>query len=288
MPLTRRQRRPEDCAACNGVTDAIALVCERLPPGEQFVTISRLSHAWRLWAAAKARALPHGPAADRLGTHCLPLWCLQEAWPTLSPARRLRALECAQRHGDVAALAWARREGGAPPGFWEEVCARAADDGHLPVLQWARRQEPPCPWDERVCKAAAARCDLAMLQWARRQKPPCPWNEDVCFIAARDGHLPVLQWARQQKPPCPWDEFVCEAAAEWGHLHVLQWARSQEPPCPWDEDVCYAAARADHLHVLQWARQQDPPCPWHRDECLDVALYCVHEHVVDWIHAAPQ
>eukprot|EP00605_Chrysophyceae_sp_TOSAG23-4_P000538 GSChrysophyteH1.ASY1.ANO1.607.1 assembled CDS len=27
--------------------------------------------------------------------------------------------------------------------------------GHLHVLQWARSQDPPCPWDEWTCCDAA-------------------------------------------------------------------------------------------------------------------------------------
>jgi hypothetical protein len=45
-----------------------------------------------------------------------------------------------------------------------------------------------------------------MLQWARSQAEPCPWDEETCAYAAENGHLHVLQWARSQSEPCPeWD-----------------------------------------------------------------------------------
>jgi hypothetical protein len=32
------------------------------------------------------------------------------------------------------------------------TCAKAANSGHLEVLQWARANG--CPWDERTCQCA--------------------------------------------------------------------------------------------------------------------------------------
>jgi hypothetical protein len=35
--------------------------------------------------------------------------------------------------------------------------------------------------------------DLEILQWAREQDPPCPWDWKTCDKAVRGGHLEVLQ-----------------------------------------------------------------------------------------------
>jgi hypothetical protein len=57
-----------------------------------------------------------------------------------------------------------------------------------------------------------------VLQWARSQDPPCPWESDACNNAATKGHLHVLQWLRNQNPPCPWDSedeyFYSESISE--------------------------------------------------------------------------
>jgi len=45
---------------------------------------------------------------------------------------------------------------------------------------------------------------LHVLQWARAQEPPCPWDADVCTFAATNGHLEVLQWLRAQDLPGDW------------------------------------------------------------------------------------
>ena len=126
-----------------------------------------------------------------------------------------------------AEMALAALEGPARREFKNVLCAYAAKNGHLEVLQWARARG--CPWDERTCACAAWNGHLEVLQWARAHG--CPWDEDTCAWAAENGHLEVLQWARAHG--CPWDERTCEKAAENGHLEVLQWA--QEQGCPeWD------------------------------------------------------
>jgi hypothetical protein len=105
--------------------------------------------------------------------------------------------------------------------------ATAAEGGQLAVLQWLRRQEPPCPWDEMTCTAAAEGGQLAVLQWLWGQDPPCPWIAKTCYAAAEHGHLQVLQWARARG--CPWDEAVAyKRAAHAGQLEVLRWTRPQQ------------------------------------------------------------
>jgi hypothetical protein len=149
------------------------------------------------------------------------------------------------------------------------------------MVKWAKSMGCSFgPNDEKLCNLAARCGALDVIQWARVQDPPCPWDQEICAWAAKNGHLHVLQWARAQDPLYPWDEDTCAWAASNGHLHVLQWARAQNPPCPWDRETCAAAASNGHLRVLQWARAEDPPCPWNEETCawaaqnghLDVAM----------------
>ena len=119
---------------------------------------------------------------------------------------------------------------------------RLLAEGHLHILQWARSQTPPCPWNAWTCAYTAQNGRIDVLQWLRGRTPPCPWNAFVCVYAAGNGHLDVLQWLRSQTPPCPWNEDTCAVAAEYGRLDVLQWVRSQTPPCPWDIQHCLRLA----------------------------------------------
>ena len=208
--------------------DLLAACFARLPLLEQVVTVGCLSHAWKLWAAPRGKAMRReralaGPRPTGLD---VPGWYVMEAWPHLSQARR-----------DRAAL----------------TCARS---GRLAVLQWVRQERPPCPWDTRVCAWAAYGGHLAVLQWARQQQPPCPWNAWLCAQAASHGHLEVLQWLRQQQPPCSWHAAVCAGAAAGGHLEVLQWARQQQPPCPWDKTVVLLAAHR-YPAITAWVEAAD-------------------------------
>ncbi len=83
--------------------------------------------------------------------------------------------------------------------------------------------------DAYICFRAAREGYLDILKWARENG--CPWSGNTCSIAARHGHLHVLQWARENG--CLWGRLTCSCAAEGGHLDILKWARMNG--CPWDE-----------------------------------------------------
>jgi hypothetical protein len=70
------------------------------------------------------------------------------------------------------------------------------------VLQWLRSQEPPCPWDKEACTRAAQGGHLGMLQRLRVQEPPCPWDAGV--VARIAFHSATLrygggQWLRARQ-----------------------------------------------------------------------------------------
>ena len=93
-------------------------------------------------------------------------------------------------------------------------CARAAADGHLDVLRWAREHD--CPWNEDLEDEDMDRCDC-------------------CALAAHDGHLEVLKWLRAHD--CPWNENTSRFAARFGQLEVLRWAI--EHGCPGGEKYAH-------------------------------------------------
>jgi hypothetical protein len=158
---------------------------------------------------------------------------------------------------------------------WDNPCARAAQGGHLAVLQWARAHR--CPWTEGTCHAAARGGHMEVLRWAREHH--CPWNKWTCAEAAAGGHMEVLQWARRNS--CPWGVDTCQAAAWGGHLEVLQWAR--EHLCPWEKWVCTGAAANGRLAVLRWVREHG--CPWDKVECEYRARH--HLDTLRWVREQP-
>ena len=64
------------------------------------------------------------------------------------------------------------------------------------LLRWARGQD--CPWDGQVCAMAAQGGHLELLRWAHEHG--CPWDKHTCAAAAAGGHL-GLQWARANGCP---------------------------------------------------------------------------------------
>ncbi|KAI8471413.1 MAG: hypothetical protein J3K34DRAFT_520636 [Monoraphidium minutum] len=191
-----------------GHPSVLALILERLPRVVQLVTVCRLSRAWRAWAASRADAPPRDLSPELQETDPVPLaaqhlppWFLREAWVSL-PAHcsRERVLMHAAWHGDVATLAWARREGGARHYWSAAVTSAAAAGGSLAALQWLRALRPPCPWEAGAASDAAFGGHLHVLQWMQAQEPPCPWNPSYCYCMAWfNAHTETAAWIDTQR-----------------------------------------------------------------------------------------
>jgi len=46
--------------------------------------------------------------------------------------------------------------------------------GNLPVLQWLRAQDPPCPWDESTMEFAIEEGQDHVIAWLHTQNAPVP------------------------------------------------------------------------------------------------------------------
>ena len=155
--------------------------------------------------------------------------------------------------------------------FWSDVGAdifdEAAGHGQLHIIQWLRKQDPPCGWSTEAYAQAASSGHLHIIQWLREQDPPCPWEpppdeEDQIFPAAwNSNHLHVMRWLHENGfhwAPQYGTKYMWVAAGV-GDLKALEWAQSQHPPFAMHAIVCAASV---HLSVLKWLRTRDPPCPW--------------------------
>ena len=153
----------------------------------------------------------------------------------------------AARNGHLACLIWARRNGYK----WDEhTCLDAAMEGHLECLIWAGKNG--CPMDRmNIYIKATHNKHLKILWWMSKNK-----DYDLCSHAAEKGYLDILIWARRNE--YKWDEYTCLDASSEGHLECLKWARKNG--CPWDERTCAWAAMNGHLECLIWATRNG--CPW--------------------------
>ena len=335
--VSERGEAPGAAAAARAVALSLLLSCRRnvLHAALQPLLDALPDNVKALGLRRACRSLRAALDGDRRvdASEWAPLWALREVWGACSEQQRQQLARTAGRCGDFAAAGWMAWEvaglweqssaaaaragqlgllqhmaargfsvaslprhavaGGhvdvlrwlqrqQPPRPWDaDACANAAEGGHVDVLRWLRAQQPLYPWDARACAGAAAGGHLDVLRWLRAQQPPCPWDATACARAAEGGHLDVLQWLRAQQPPCPWDAWACASAAAGGHLDVLRWLRAQQPPCPWDATACTRAAGGGHLDVLQWLRAQEPPCPW---DCQTVYRADANDHaaVLKW------
>ena len=109
---------------------------------------------------------------------------------------------------------------------WDESCtALAAQNGHMQLLKWLRAEG--CPLDVRVVHSLAKAGDTAMLEWARSQDPPCPWDSHTHAIAAGHGNLACMQWLHGAGLAlCP---GLCALAATKGeHTPMAQRAEQRD------------------------------------------------------------
>ena len=155
------------------------------------------------------------------------------------------------------------------------VCSRAALEGRLQVLKWAR--EHGCEWGDNTCASAASSGRLEVLKWLREHG--CPWNSSTCERAAEGGHLEVLKWAREHG--CPWSMWQSsELVAERGHLQVLKLA-IEGYGCPVTSRIEVGAAKGGHLEVLKWLRERGHPISI---GCCARAADKGHLEVLKWAH----
>lgn len=87
------------------------------------------------------------------------------------------------------------------------TCSSAAGKGYKHIIAWARTQDPPCEWDAFVCEMAATGGHLPLLQWLR--KNGCPWNSGTYTAAQhrvkmkKEGADEMMQWIKDSDCPIP-------------------------------------------------------------------------------------
>eukprot|EP01041_Mallomonas_annulata_P006350 gene6350-12843_t len=152
--------------------------------------------------------------------------------------------------------------------LWSEnVYTKAAEKGHLALLQWAKENaENSYPWPESKMFPAAAKCDnVELYQWLFDQQ--FPFEEEKSFInALRKGHFKFIKFARSHGSIFWNDEFyysLLEGAATLGDLETLTWALAETTgttgiaanhASDFFVPVIEAAATGGHIHILEYLR----------------------------------
>ncbi len=149
--------------------------------------------------------------------------------------------------GHLQALCWLLQEREPRPPFdtgvqqWCAIeCARAAlEHGHLHVLRWLVQRHARIPLGEQACALAAQNGHVRVLCWLRRQRAPC--DVTAALGACYHAHVPVLEYLHSIG--APFDADLCSTAALYGrHWHVLRWLRAHGMLC--NEDIMQQARDA--------------------------------------------
>ena len=115
------------------------------------------------------------------------------------------------------------------------VCAEAAKNGHLKALQWLRNVAR-CPWSRETATVAAEQGHLEIVQYCRREG--CPVGRETCRVAARAGNLEILKYLVDTG--AVWSRRDCFHDSRYDHHHVCEWVLQQgEDPF----DVYYKCVR---------------------------------------------
>lgn len=101
--------------------------------------------------------------------------------------------------GCIDTVDFVRTEGGCA--LTPDVLCMAALKGHLALIKHVRWMG--VDWDDRVCWMAAYNGHLDVVQWARSQHPPCPWDSWTLKVARQREHPNVVQYCEANNCPDP-------------------------------------------------------------------------------------
>lgn len=214
-------------------------------------------------------------AAAKAGHRALFLWAAQNGAPLCKATGYAAASS-----GQLELLKWMHQKCVFSDGdsvISEKTCIVAAQHGQRLVVQWLQNHR--APWNDNFYLKAARDGHLDFLKWAR--KAGAHWDEPSLQIAAeeaaRHGHLHVLQWLRKQHAT-PWHSRVFAAAASYGDIAILEWLKINN--CQWDCEACGNAALKGNLPVLQWLRANGTP--WNNDWVCRHAREKGHTEILAW------
>ena len=141
----------------------------------------------------------------------------------------------AGRNGHVRVLEWLHKNGCEFP---VATAAAAGEQGQLAALEWLHAHRKPMNRD--VCLRAAQRGHVHVLEFAVCTAR-LPVNRYTCRFAAYGGQLATLRWL-VEVANCKLDDDTAEVAAAYGHLDVLRYVMDN---CE-VSDIRFLLAKARH------------------------------------------
>lgn len=128
---------------------------------------------------------------------------------------------------------------------YASIAERAAEKGELWFLQWL--EVHGYDWKSvTVCARAALEGHLTILKWARQCD--CPWDGQTTENAAKFGSLEIIKWCLDNG--CPLGKYAMEYATAKGHLAILKWFYTSE--FPMDLRALYARTTPKSKDIKEW------------------------------------
>ncbi|CAL6320086.1 unnamed protein product [Bathycoccus prasinos] len=160
----------------------------------------------------------------------------------------------AARTNKLELLKWAREEKKCK---WDgRTIEAAAEQGNLEMVKYCVVNE--FPMHEDVCAYAADGGHLEILKYLR-EEVKVPWGASTAAGAAKGGHLHILEYLVERK----YDEYgvyACEWAAENGHLDCLKYLR-ETAKAPWTSQAVREAHKKNQTECLQYLLDNNCPLP---------------------------
>lgn len=145
------------------------------------------------------------------------------------------------------------------------LCEIVAMTNKVQVLNWARSQPPPHPWDLRTFKLAVMNGSIEALEFMyerefffRRYGAACV--DAVAIACKKEGPVKIifnsekfatLSWLRSRNPPYPLPRICLSIAGEARNYEVLNWSRDHDQPCPWPEDFLLLPASQGNIEMIR-------------------------------------
>jgi hypothetical protein len=202
---------------------------------------------------------PYVSIAARHGNKDLVMWLIEQGFHS-----DIHSASAAATAGSIDLLKYFSH-------LWSaHVYTKAAEKGHLALLQWAKENaENNYPWPESKMFPAAAKCDnVELYQWLFDQQ--FPFEEEKSFInALQKGHFKLIKFAKSKGSIFWNDEFyfsLLEGAATLGDLETMKWAIAENTgtagtaanhASDFFVPVIEAAASGGHIHILQYLIPND-------------------------------
>lgn len=256
------------CRSCALYSEGISMrIMNAAARGGQLETIQWCREQGYPWSSEECRLAASGGHFELLR------WLRGKGCPW-SPC----TMDGAAEVDDIEMLEWCRTNG-CP---WSNgVYSKVAQRGNLEILRWCFANDQTRRMPKDLCANAAENGHLEVLKYLRENG--CQWGRDVCSSAACGGHFEVLKWCVANG--CPWDNvFSCSARVFQASIPMMVWANAKG--CPWMhfkvdfDSICVRAATEGNLRFLQWC---DTFYPLHSPMVSHVTASRGHVHILEWL-----